>query len=505
MNYKLLQILRIKYINLNHTVFEVICLIKGSIWSLDDAIPKRDKLTENISTDVAVIGGGMAGILIAERLCSQGKKVVVLESKQIASGQTKNTTAKITAQHGLIYADMISHFKFQNAKLYSDINLRAVDWYRKYITEEKIDCCFEQKNAFLYSNKSVSKIEAEYKACKRLKLPVFFEEAIPFLKEAKGTVCMHNQAQFNPIMFIKEVAKKLTVYENTPVIKVEDNRVICKNFVVEAKDIVFACHYPFINFPALYFARMYQQRSYVIALKNAHSINGMYVGADKNGISLRSYGALVLLGGAQHRTGENNCGKSYEFLLNEAKKLFPESQAVAYWSAQDCITADGLPYIGRFSSGKPNWYVATGFSKWGMTSSAVAAELITDLILGRENKAADVFSPSRFSICAAKGIADEVLHSAKGLIKQIFYIPKDKLDTIKVGKAGCIMLEGRRVGVYRESEKKYHCVSLKCPHLGCRLEWNPDEKSWDCPCHGSRFDFKGELIDNPAQNNIVLK
>lgn len=480
-------------------------MFKDSVWAFENEIPKRDKLNRNLTVDVAVIGGGMAGILTAQRLSSVGKNVVVLEARRIASGQTKNTTAKISAQHGLIYANMIASIGEKKAKIYADANMRAVEWYKKYIKENNINCSLEEKDAYIYTDTDISKLKTEYKAYKKIGLSASLVDKIPFLKRAKGGLVLHNQAQFNPLKFIKAVSANLKIYENTPVKKVEDHRVICEDFTVEAKHIVFACHYPFVNFPAFYFARIYQQRSYIIALENACQVDGMYIGAEKDDFSFRNYKDLLLLGGAQHRTGENSEGRRYETLLKKAEELFPKSKAVAMWSAQDCITADGISYIGRFSAGKPDWYVATGFLKWGMTTSAVAAELITDLILDRKNEAQEVFSPSRFSLKSAKGIANETVHSAKGLIKQIVYIPKDKINEIKVGQAGIVMLEGRRVGVYRENEKKYHCVSLKCPHLGCRLEWNPDERSWDCPCHGSRFNFKGELIDNPAQSNIHLK
>ena len=476
--------------------------MKISVWTKETDIPQRAELNENIETEVAVVGAGLAGILIAERLQSVGKKVVVLEACRIASGQTKNTTAKITAQHGCVYSDFVDTFGFEKTKIYAEENLRAVEWYRKYIIENSIQCDFETKKAYIYSLYDEEKIKKEVDACSRLGMPVSFTYKTDLPFKIAGAAEMDAQAQFNPLKFIKEVSKKLTIYENTPVIRVEGNILYCENAKVTAKHVVFACHFPFVNFPGLYFARMHQQRSYVLALKNAASFKGMYICVDSEGFSFRNYVDLLLLGGAQHRAGENIEGGQYDLLRQRAKQWFPESEETACWSAQDCVTLDGMPYIGRFTKSNPDWYVATGFGKWGMTNSYVSASVLTDLICKNENPAIDVFSPSRFSAKAAGSLANEVYHSAKGLIKQIVCIPQNKLKDIPIGGAGAVLLDGKKVGVYRESEDKYHCVKLRCPHLGCRLEWNPEEKSWDCPCHGSRFDYKGNLIDNPSQNNI---
>jgi len=478
-------------------------LLNNSVWKNTCEIRKRKGLNKNITADAVVIGGGMAGILIAERLSSEGKRAVVLEAKQIAGGQTQNTTAKITAQHGMIYSNLISQLKEKGAEEYAKANMRAVEWYRTTVESRNIDCSFENKDAYVYSE-CESRLRNEYNACKRLNLPVEYitNPQIPY--ESKGAVQMKFQAQFNPLPFIKELSENLEIYENTPVITVKDNTVFCHEANVEATDIIFACHYPFINFPGLYFARMYQQRSYVLALKNTPYIEGMYICAGEIGFSFRMAGELLLLGGGQHRAGENIYGGKYDILYDAAQKMFPKSSVVARWSAQDCITADGIPYIGRYSQSKPHWYVATGFGKWGMTTSCVAAEIITDLIMGRKNSAEEIFSPARCSLCSAKGTVNEVLHSAKGLIKQVVHIPNNKLEDISVGSGGSVFYQGKRVGIYRESADKYYAVSLRCPHLGCRLEWNQDEKSWDCPCHGSRFDYKGRLIDNPAQNDLKV-
>ncbi|MBQ7288222.1 MAG: FAD-dependent oxidoreductase [Clostridia bacterium] len=481
-------------------------MITESIWSQSCRIAARPQLKENIETEVAVIGAGLAGLLIAERLQREGKEVVILEAERIAGGQTKNTTAKITAQHGCIYATLIRRFGQEKAKEYALANRRAVEWYRQYIKQEKIDCDFELQDAFLYSQSQRTKMQNEAAACQALGLSAEFIEKIELPFPVAGAVCMKGQAQFHPLRFVHHIADKLKIYENTRVTKVKNGLLYCDRAAVKAKQVIFACHYPFVNYPGLFFVRMHQTRSYVLALENAPELNGMYIDAEQGGYSFRRYQNLLLLGGGGHRTGKNSTGGKYALLQRAAEDMFPGCRIVAQWSAQDCMTVDEVPYIGRFSKSRPNWYVVTGFGKWGMTSAALAAEILTDLLCKKKNSALSLFTPHRFPVINAVKIPGEGLESAKGLIKENLSVPRIVLENLPVGHGGIVEQNGKKVGVYRESEEKYYTVQTQCPHLGCQLEWNPDEKSWDCPCHGSRYDYKGHLIDNPAQKvNINIK
>lgn len=479
-------------------------MFKGSIWEKEIEFEEREALKGKIKTEVAVIGGGMAGILIADRLQNAGKNVIILEANRIASGYTKNTTAKITAQHNNIYSKITNSYGKDYAKIYAKANMRAVEWFKETVEKRDINCDFEIKDAYLYSENK-EKLKEEEKACLEIGLPVEWvdEPNLPF--KTASALKLPLQAQFNPLKFINHIAKGLKIYEKTEVKKIKGKVLLGEGFSVEAKKIVFACHYPFVNFPGFYFAKMYGQRSYVLALENAMDIDGMFIGTEKGDFSFRRYKDLLLFGGAQHRTGENFSGDKYETLRIAAKELFPEAKEVAAWSAQDCITADDIPYIGKFSKTNNDIFVATGFGKWGMTTSAVSAKIITDLIVKGKSPLEKVFSPSRCSLKAVGGITDEILHSSKGLLKRFLCIPSKRIEDIKIGEGGAILYEGRRVGVFRETEDKYHFVKIKCPHLGCRLEWNQDEKSWDCPCHSSRFDYKGRLINGPAQIDISLE
>ncbi len=475
-----------------------------SIWSKTCEIPGREPLRGELKTRAVVIGAGMAGVLIASALQEAGIKTAVLEADRIAGGQSRNTTAKITAQHGLIYRRLMDDFGPEKAGQYARANLRAVETYRRLIHERGIDCDFQEQRAYLYGD-SRNQLEAEAAAARTLGLPAAFVEAPELPISAAGAVAFSGQGQFHPLKFIRAMAKGLEIYEHSPVKEIDGNRLTCPEGRVEAEHIIFACHYPFVNFPGMYFARMHQERSYVLALEVERPLDGMWISAEEGGYSLRNYGGLQFIGGENHRTGENREGGRYDWLRRKAEELFPGSREAAHWSAQDCMSADGIPYIGRFSQERPGWYVATGFNKWGMSSSMVSAMLIRDMILGKENSDGEVFDPGRFDVETLSAVVAEGAQAVKGLTKRFFQIPSEAAAEIAPGQGGIVFLKGEKLGAYRDKEGKLHAVDIRCPHLGCQLEWNSDELSWDCPCHGSRFDAYGKLISGPAQENIAGK
>lgn len=476
-----------------------------SIWSKTIDIESRPALPGDMAAEAAVIGGGLAGVLTAFYLSKRGVKTVVLEAARIGSGQTKNTTAKITSQHGLIYAKLIKNFGADKAKHYAEANRLAIEEYRRIIEELGIDCSFAECSAYLYSTQweQEAKLKEEAFAAKNLGLDAEFtlETELPF--SVAGAVKFSGQAVFHPLAFLKAVSKNLDIYERTKVTEVKDGKIVTERGVVTAKHVIFASHFPFTNMPGFYFARMHQERSYVMALENVAKLDGMYLGIDEGGLSFRRHDNVLMLGGGGHRTGENSAGGKYAYLREKARELYPNSVETARWSAQDCMTLDGVPYISEFAPSAHGWYVATGFNKWGMTGSMVSAILLSDKITGVENPLADVFSPSRFAPAASiKTFFSDMGQSVKGLSRQLFSIPKSSLDELPAGHGGIIEHGGKKIGAYKDEDQKVYLVSTRCPHLGCRLEWNPDEKSWDCPCHGSRFDYAGNLIDNPAQTGL---
>ena len=437
-------------------------------------------------------------------LKQKGRDVVLIDAAEIASGNTKNTTAKITSQHDLIYSKLIAEFGEEKARQYAKANELAIKKYKEIIEDKRIECDFEEKPAYVYSLNEVDVLKEEVEAAKNLGIDAeFVQEAnLPF--KINGAVKFNNQAQFNPLKFLKGISNELVIYENTRALEIKENLVVTSGGNITANNIVVATHYPIMNAPGYYFMKMHQERSYVLALENTSEIDGMYIDLNKEGYSFRTYNNLLLLGGISHRTGENEEGGSYDELRKVAKRLYPKAKEKYYWSAQDCMTIDGIPYIGRYSSETPNIYVATGFNKWGMTSSMVSAMIISDMILEKDNDFSEIFSPRRFDLSLSiNNIANDLIETAKNFIAQKVYIPSSEIEHIKNGHGGIIEYNGEKVGVYKNKEGKEFFVSTKCTHLGCQLSWNSDELTWDCPCHGSRFDYKGRLIGSPATKDLV--
>ncbi len=475
----------------------------SSIWNRTAQLSTHARLEGDIETQVAVIGGGMAGVLIADALQEKGLRVVLLEANRLGSGQTGNTTAKVTSQHGLRYQALIKDLGEEAAGQYARLNQRAVDAYRTLIKTRGIDCQWEETSAYLYATEDGAPLREEAHAAWRLGIDAQFVDSLPLPFPVTGAVRFDGQGQFHPLKFLAAVSEGLTVYEGTRVLRVEGNTLHTDGGEVRAEHVVFASHFPFLNLPGCYFLRLHQERSYVLALEHTQIPEGMYLGIDGAKLSLRQSGALLLLGGGGHRTGENSAGGRYGFLRDQAQAYWPQAREVCHWSAQDCIPPDGVPYIGGFSPTEPHWYVATGFQKWGMSSAMVAAILITALITGEKEPDGAVFAPHRLHPAAsAKHLWTDGKQAVKGLGRALLTPGRVSLEELPRGHGGVVERDGEKMGAYRDEEGEVHLVSIHCPHLGCQLEWNPDEKSWDCPCHGSRFDIEGELLDGPAQNKI---
>lgn len=473
-----------------------------SIWSKTCERKKRHALERDIRAEVAVIGGGMTGILTAWYLKQAGVHAVVLEADQIGGGQTKNTTAKITAQHGMFCSTFLEKKGEERARNYVQANQAAVEEYKRIIREKDIDCNLTECDSYVYSSDR-DKLKVEMEAARRLGIDAFLKEKMEIPVSCAGAVGFPGQAAFHPLKFLKALAEELTVYEDTPVTEVGENQVKTPRGNVRADKIIFAVHFPFLIFPGMYFARMHQERSYVIALETKEKLNGMYIGDGKETLSFRQYDKYILLGGQAHRTGENREGGRYEKLRTAAKEMYPQSQVAASWSAQDCMTADKIPFIGQYASDHPNWYVATGFQKWGMSSAMVSAMLLKDMICGIENPWAEVFAPSRFSAEEIPQLMKDGGKAVKGLTRRFFHLPEETAAELKRGHGAAVDTPQGKVGVYKTEEGRISQVDIVCPHMGCELTWNPDELSWDCPCHGSRFDWEGNLIDGPAQEGIA--
>ena len=474
-----------------------------SIWTKTAALPAFSVLEGHQQADVAVIGGGLAGMLTAAAQRREGAEVVVVEADRIGGGQTAGTTAKLTAQHGLKYHQLIQTLGAEAAGQYARANLAAVERLRQLVLEWSIECDFQDCTSFLYAVGAPGPLEEEHDACLALGMDVFLtrDTELPFAAQALG---LRNQACFHPLRLLAALAEGLTVCEHSRVLTVEEHALSTEHGSVSAEHIVFACHYPFINMPGYYFTHQHQERSYVLALKGTENLQNYYLGIDGEGLSFRSWGDTLLLGGGGHRTGENREGGKYALLEQAARRYWPDCRVAARWSAQDCMPMDGVPYLGVFADSRPSWLVATGFQKWGMSSSVIAAELLRDLALGRTPpQDLSVFSPHRFHLSAsAKQLAEDTLQAVRGLSRQLWKPGRIPLEELPYGHGGIVEIDGEKFGVYRDKSGEIHAVTARCPHLGCQLEWNPDTLSWECPCHGSRFDLDGRLLDGPAQEDL---
>lgn len=474
-----------------------------SIWEKDVFFEERNQWQGEGTAEAVIIGAGLSGILTACMLQKKGVKCIILEANRTASGQSRNTTAKITSLHGLIYDQLIKDFGKEKSSLYAKANEEAIALYESIISENSISCHFEKLPSFVYSKSDLDAIEKEVDAARECGIHAEFTSntSLPF--PIQGAVRFPGQAQFNPLEFLAALAKPLTIYENSRVLEIDKNTVITKDGKIRAKHIIMTSHYPFLLTPGYFFARMHQERSYCMSFQCPYPLDGTYKEDKKEGFSFRRYNDMLIIGGSGHRTGENKTGGQYDALLALAKQHFTDSAEVYRWSAQDCQTLDGIPYIGRFSDQTPDWYVATGFQKWGMTTAMAAADILSDMITGKENPYEEVFTPQRFKLTASiTSLLDETKHSAVGLVlKKLKPVPSD-LSAIEPGTGRIAELDGEKVGIYKDKQNEIYLVDPKCPHLGCQLEWNEEELTWDCPCHGSRFDYTGQLLDEPSNYPI---
>ena len=425
-----------------------------SVWK-NTEIGRFPRLEGDVKTDVLIIGGGICGALTAYRLNKAGVDYILAEAERVGSGTTGNTTAKITVQHGLVYKKMIDRLGEKQAKQYLSANRQAL----RYYMELDIPCGMEIKDSFVYSTHSPEKLMDEVRAAQKLGMNAEFVKELPLPFETAGAVMFPKQAQFNPMEFLSGITRGLNIYENTRITELAPHFARYENGIIRAKKIIVATHFPMLNKHGGYFLKLYQHRSYVIALENAQDVGGMYVSDKAEGLSFRNYNGLLLMGGGAHKTGKK--GGGWHELRKLAKEFYPHAAEKYFWAAQDCMSLDSIPYIGHYSAGSKDIYTASGFNKWGITTSMAASKILADMATGKTPQYSDVFLPHR-----------------------PMYVPQLMVN----GASAVLNLLTPTVP--------------RCPHLGCALKWNPVEHSWDCPCHGSRFGEDGELMEGPATGGL---
>jgi glycine/D-amino acid oxidase-like deaminating enzyme/nitrite reductase/ring-hydroxylating ferredoxin subunit len=482
--------------------------------------PNFPSLTNDTLVDVAIVGGGIAGITAGILLKRAGKNVALLEADQIATGVSGHTTAKVTSLHQLVYAQLIKSVGEERARIYANSNQTAIERVAKFVEEEKIDCDFSRTSAYTFAEttETLNDIHSEVEAAVKLGLPASFvtETSLPFA--IAGAVKFDNQAQFHARKYLLHLAKLIAgngsyVFENTRVLNVEEgnpSRVVTATGIVRARDVIIATNAPILD-QGLFFAKNYAKRSYIVAARidRAKAPQGMYIGTSNDYYSIRTTpapdgGLLLLVGGGGHKVGTvTDTQERYLKLEAYVRSRFGVEEFEYRWSTQDMVSFDQLPYIGKVAPFSNHLYVATGFSLWGMSKGTLAGMLLSDLILGIDNPWLKLYDSTRATPFVT-------VESLKNNLEVGFHWVGDRLKGLENSsfadvereEGKLLTINGHKIAAYRDEQGQIHAVSATCTHLGCIVNWNSAEKSWDCPCHGGRFSCDGKVLHGPPVKNL---
>lgn len=488
-----------------------------SYWLNSTKPPQFPSLKEDLTTDVVIVGAGISGITLAYLLSKKGKSVVLLEAGEVLSGTTGHTTAKITCQHDMIYDEFIAHFGEKYAKQYYQANDEALKFIKQTVEEHSIDCDFQEQDAWLYTTTVdlIPDLKKEQQAYQTLGIEGELTDSTPLPFTSRAGLRMPKQAQFNPVRYLNKllnlaVQQGVKVYEHTTAGTVDKpSYVITKEgYKIESKQIVSCSHFPFYDDQQFFFARMYAERSYALCFKPKKEYpEGMYISIDQTKRSLRSVmidgEKHIIVGGENHATGQGICTiRHYEALEQFAEEMFGIEKIAYRWSAQDYTTLDKLPFIGM-TDDHPELYVAAGYKKWGMTTGTLAGLLLEKLITGEQTPYEELFSPKRFyADPTIKSFFTYTVNTVKHLVRGKLTTSSRHPEELENGEGSVITVQGKRAGAYRNDEGQLFIVDTTCTHMGCEVEWNSGDLSWDCPCHGSRFSYQGEVLDGPADKPL---
>jgi glycine/D-amino acid oxidase-like deaminating enzyme/nitrite reductase/ring-hydroxylating ferredoxin subunit len=495
--------------------------LRPSFWLATTPSTDYPPLEGGISVDVAVIGGGITGLTAAMLLKRAGKTVAVVESKRIVRGATGYTTAKVTAGHGLIYAELERTFGAEGARTYAQANQGAIERIFELAAAVGADCDLERKANFVYAETQdeLDSIQQEVEAAQRAGLDASFVSATSLPYDLAGAIRLANQAQFHPRKYLLALAETIPgdgshVFELTRALDVDEGEpceVKTDRGTLRARDVIVATHLPFLD-RGFFFAKTHPHRSYAVAapIAEASAPDGMFINSGTPTRSVRTIHdgerLLIQVGGNGHKAGaEEDTPQRYAELDRFLREQWPEAGAVEYrWSTQDYMPLDNVPYIGRLRRGSRHLYTATGFKKWGMTTGTLAAMILSDRVLGRENEWADLFDAKRWNVraSAATFVKERASDGFHFVADRLGGADKPSPETLGKGEGAIVRMRGRRRAAYRDETGELHVLSPVCRHLGCIVSWNPAERSWDCPCHGSRYSGEGSVIQGPTVKDL---
>jgi glycine/D-amino acid oxidase-like deaminating enzyme/nitrite reductase/ring-hydroxylating ferredoxin subunit len=473
--------------------------------------PNRPRLDRDLTVDVAVIGGGIVGVTTALLLHEAGARVVLLEADRIGHGVTGHTTAKVSSQHGLLYSRLRAKHGAAAARAYGAANEEALAWMGARVSSDGIDCDWRSRSAFAYSSRR-SDIEEEFEAASEAGLPAALVHSTPLPYAVEAAVRFDDQAEFHAHKYLLALAAQLPeIYEHTRAVEVGD-AIRTPGGQVTAEHTIVATHFPFPD-RSLAFARVHPSRSYAIACRIAGSPpEGMFISGDAPTRSVRGAPVageeLLLVGGEGHRPGTGGDTTERYAALEDFAREHWDVRSVDYrWSAQDNTSADRLPLVGPLTPLEPRILMATGFAKWGMTNGTAAALLLADLVLDRENPYAKLLNPNRLNLrAAAKTLVTENAKVAVHFVADRVRKPGARsLDDLAPGEGDVVGHDGEKVAGYRDEAGALIAVSPVCTHLGCQVNFNRAERSWDCPCHGSRYAVDGSVLQGPAVHRLERK